>query len=82
MIVHWPDASVTVVVQVPPVIEPSAALGRGSHRHAGSRRPAGPVVLRTVTVNVCASPTLFVPDCAIEMRASTQVLVLETVKAP
>ena len=70
-----------MVVQVPPVIEPSPLSDGVTVTPAAAAQPV-PSFFETVTVNVCASPTLFVPDCAIEIRASTQVLVLETVKAP
>src|SRR4051794_36606766 len=83
MIVHWPLASVTVVVQVPPVIEPiPVSVPLTVTPAAATQPPPRPRFFSTVTVKVCGSPTLFVPDVPIVIRASTHVLTLLTMFAP
>src|SRR5215207_5724910 len=62
-------------VQVPPVMLPAPELDAPVIDAPGAATNPfpSPASFCVVTVNVCASPTLFVPDCSIWIRASTNV---------
>src|SRR4051812_34791096 len=85
MIVHWPEAFVSppVLSHVPPVIEPTPVSDAFTLTPTAGTQPfPSPRFFSTVTVKVCGSPTLFVPDVPIVIRASTHVLTLFMLRAP
>src|SRR5512135_2123024 len=75
MRVHWPLESVTVVVHVPPVIEPTPLVLLPVTVTPEAALQPLPSFCSTVTVKVCGSPTLLVPDGVMLIRASTYVFV-------
>src|SRR3954470_19979274 len=83
-IVHWPFASVAESSQDPSVVsEPTPASDPVTVTpDAATHPPPRPRFFSTVTVKVCGSPTLFVPDVPIVIRASTHVLTLLMSWAP
>src|SRR4051812_49576454 len=85
MIVHGPEAFVSppVLSHVPPVIEPTPVSDAFTLTPTAGTQPfPSPRFFSTVTVKVCGSPTLFVPDVPIVIRASTHVLTLLMSWAP
>src|SRR5512143_1511345 len=81
MIVHWPDAFVGPLPHVPPLMLPTPVSEPVTVTPEAAVQPV-PSFFSTVTVNVCGSPTLFVPEVPMLIRASTQVFVLLTLFAP
>src|SRR5262245_15540027 len=75
--VHWPLASVTVVVHVPPVMLPTPVDDVLTVTPAAGPKVPVPGSFSTVTVNVWALPTSFVSFVWMLIRASTYVLFAE-----
>src|SRR4051794_35176675 len=83
MIVHWPEASVTVVVHVPPVIEPTPdSVPLTVTPAAATQPPPRTRFSSTVTVNLSLHAALPISDVPIVIRASTHVLTLLMSWAP
>src|SRR5439155_1643373 len=72
--VHVLPASTAPTVQVPPVIEPVPLIETAvTVAPFAAKNVPLPRSFVSVTVNVCGEPAWLLPDCWIEIRASTHV---------